>query len=369
MVGTAPAHLANDKLGTCACNCLPRVLEHMEWACKSPLIDWFNGLKGKVVRKSPLIDWFIHGLKGGVASAQLSVNACLDRLVLLCTVVIVLLDACIHNIIIKLHNTPADPYTAELVALQSCMSAPMLLIGGFEGGRSPLKPMAWEMALAGHPDRRFVSYICTGLKEGFRIGFDHRSHPLKSAAANMFSAQQRPEIIQNYLSNELKMERLLGPLGTNHHHAIHVNRFGVIPKGNSGKWRLITDLSYPPGNSVNDGIDPKLCSLKYTSVEDVAGIAAKLGQGALMAKVDIETAYRLVPVHPQDRPLLGMEWRGDVFVDPMLPFGLRSAPKIFNAVADALECALKPGASPTCGITWTISQSSAHQTPTSARRH
>eukprot|EP00731_Ephydatia_muelleri_P029970 Em0021g493a len=214
------------------------------------------------------------------------------------------------------------PYTAELVALQSCMSAPMLLIGSFEGGRTPLKPMAWEMALAGHPDRRFVSYICTGLKEGFRIGFNHHSHPLKSAAANMFSAQQHPEIIQNYISNELKMGRLLGPLGTNHHHAIHVNRFGVIPKGNSGKWRLITNLSYPPGNSVNDGIDPKLCSLKYTSVEDVAGIAAKLGQGALMAKVDTEAAYRLVPVHPQDRPLLGMEWGGDIFVDPMLPFGL-----------------------------------------------
>ena len=32
-----------------------------------------------------------------------------------------------------------------------------------------------------------------------------------------------------------------------------------------------------------------------------------------------------------------MSWRGGVFVDTVLPFGLRSAPKIFNAVADALE--------------------------------
>lgn len=32
-----------------------------------------------------------------------------------------------------------------------------------------------------------------------------------------------------------------------------------------------------------------------------------------------------------------MEWKGYVYVDPMLPFGLRSAPKIFNVVADALE--------------------------------
>ena len=53
-----------------------------------------------------------------------------------------------------------------------------------------------------------------------------------------------------------------------------------------------------------------------------------------MAKVDIEAAYRLVPVHPDDRPLLGMEWKGQVFADPMLPFGLWLAPKFFNAVAD-----------------------------------
>ena len=51
----------------------------------------------------------------------------------------------------------------------------------------------------------------------------------------------------------------------------------------------------------------------------------------------IESAYRLIPVHPQDRPLLAMEWKGKVFIDPMLPFGLHSALKIFNAVADALN--------------------------------
>ena len=100
---------------------------------------------------------------------------------------------------------------------------------------------------------------------------------------------------------------------------------------------MITDLSYPPGNSANDSIDPKLRSLKYTSVDDVADIATKLGQGALMAKVNIETAYRLIPVHPHDRPLLSMEWGGDAFVGPMLPLGLRSALKIFNTIADAFE--------------------------------
>ena len=66
-----------------------------------------------------------------------------------------------------------------------------------------------------------------------------------------------------------------------------------------------------------------------------------LGKGALLAKLDVKSAYRLLPVHPLDRPLLGIEWEGSLFVDGMLPFGLRSAPKIFSAVADALEWILR----------------------------
>ena len=56
-----------------------------------------------------------------------------------------------------------------------------------------------------------------------------------------------------------------------------------------------------------------------------------------MAKIDIKAAYRMVPVHPQDRHLFGMMWEDKVYVDAALPFGLRSAPKIFTAVADTLE--------------------------------
>ena len=55
-----------------------------------------------------------------------------------------------------------------------------------------------------------------------------------------------------------------------------------------------------------------------------------------MAKLDIKSAFRIVPVHPEDRLLLGMLWKGNIFIDTALPFGLRSAPKLFNAVADVL---------------------------------
>ena len=40
---------------------------------------------------------------------------------------------------------------------------------------------------------------------------------------------------------------------------------------------------------------------------------------------------------PEPPPLQAMRWDGKIYIDPMLPFGLRSASKIFNAVADALN--------------------------------
>ena len=148
-------------------------------------------------------------------------------------------------------------------------------------------------------------------------------------------------MIQQYLDMKCSLGRMLGPFREEELAVLppcHINHFGVIPKGaNTGKWRLITDLSFPPDASVNDAIDPALCSLSYTSVELVAGVAAGLGRGALLVKTDIESAYRIIPVHPQDRPLQAVGWNGKVYIDPMLPFGLRSAPKTFTVVADALE--------------------------------
>ena len=67
----------------------------------------------------------------------------------------------------------------------------------------------------------------------------------------------------------------------------------------------------------------------------------QLGKGSLIAKIDIKSAYRLVPVSPLDHHYLGMQWNGQIYVDGMLPFGLRSAPNIFNAIADALDVWLR----------------------------
>ena len=72
------------------------------------------------------------------------------------------------------------------------------------------------------------------------------------------------------------------------------------------KWQLITDLSSPEGATVNDGIDPHFYSVEYTSVDEAVPTAIHLGKGAILAKFDLESAYRMVPVHPHDRLLLRM---------------------------------------------------------------
>ena len=197
------------------------------------------------------------------------------------------------------------------------------------------------MALAGHPDEEFRRYLLRGIEHGFRVGFDHSSS-LVAARGNMPSAHSHPDVTSGYVDAEVREGRMIGPFRPGQIPDLHVNRMGVIPKGHiPGRWRLITDLSHPKGSSVNDGISPDLCSLRYTSVQRVARTAMLLGKGALMAKLDIKAAYRLVPVHPDDRPLLGIEWQGSHYVDGMLPFGLRSAPKVFTAVADALEWVIR----------------------------
>ena len=105
----------------------------------------------------------------------------------------------------------------------------------------------------------------------------------------------------------------------------------MIPKKNQpGEWRLIVDLSSPANHSINDGISPELCSLNYVSVDIAAERILSIGKGTLMAKVDIKSAFRLILVHPADRHLLGLHWEDHTFVDMVLPFGLRSAPKIFS---------------------------------------
>jgi hypothetical protein len=60
-------------------------------------------------------------------------------------------------------------------------------------------------------------------------------------------------------------------------------------------------------------------------VDKAVQLIQSLGKGCFMAKLDLQVAYRAVPVHPSDQRLLGVSWQDTTFIVKALPFGLRSA--------------------------------------------
>ena len=150
---------------------------------------------------------------------------------------------------------------------------------------TPLSAPAWHLMLQDHPNTHLVQFLLEGICNGFRIGFARSPESLKSARTNLEGAQQRPEVVTDYLSSEVGSGRVVGPFPPCAVPFVHISRFGVIPKGRSGKWRLIVDLSHPHGHSVNDGISKPLCSLKYVTIDDAIKGIIQHGQGILLAKL------------------------------------------------------------------------------------
>ena len=248
---------------------------------------------------------------------------------------------CIH-VVISLHTfigTSVYNYSDDLRSLAACINPnPQSFPPSLSQITTPLKYDAWNLWLNSHPDQSYANFMLQGIASGFRIGFQYSAHACLASTRNHPSALECPSVISESLSKEVAAGRLFGPLNPSHYPQVQVSSLGTVPKKHvQNKWRLILDLSHPKGHSVNDGINKPLCSLTYTRVDNVVQKVITRGKGTLLAKIDIESAFRNVPVHPHDRHLLGMIWENRLYIDNVLPFGLRSAPKIFNAIADGLQ--------------------------------
>lgn len=136
----------------------------------------------------------------------------------------------------------------------------------------------------------------------------------------MISAIQNPH-------TEVTAGRVIGPLPDIPD--VQISRFGIIPKqGQPGKWQLILDLSSPHNTSVNvnNGVAQELCSMRYATVDNAIEKVLRLEADSLLAKMDIEHAYRNVPIHPSDQRLLGMMWEGGLYIDTVSSLRLKCSP-------------------------------------------
>ena len=100
-----------------------------------------------------------------------------------------------------------------------------------------------------------MEYLLEGMRQRFHIGFRH-DQECKKAMSNLKLAVGNPEVVDQYLSKEVGLGRVVGPIEPQDTLRVHISKFGEIPKSHQpGKWQLIVDLSHPKGYSVNDGIE------------------------------------------------------------------------------------------------------------------
>ena len=67
---------------------------------------------------------------------------------------------------------------------------------------------------------------------------------LISVKKNLDCALQHPQMVEEYLLEEVAQHCVAGPFHMSAVPKIHISRFGVIPKNHKPeKWRLIVDLS------------------------------------------------------------------------------------------------------------------------------
>jgi hypothetical protein len=189
---------------------------------------------------------------------------------------------------------------------------------------------AWRTLLATHPKRDVVQVALDGIAQGVRIGYFGSRSAFRDCA-NLTSADEQPEAITADLNKEVLNGRMAGPFDPLPAPNLMCSPIGAVPK-DEDDWRRIHHLSWPRnGDSVNAFIED--IELRYPSFDDAVKMARKLGRGALLAKVDVKSAFRCVAVHPSDRHLLGMKWLGKYYVDLCLPFGMKSSPGLWERYA------------------------------------
>jgi len=184
-------------------------------------------------------------------------------------------------------------------------------------------------------DPTLKRYLLDGFLEGFNVHCLTKPSHLDSK--NLKSAFENPTAVALKLGKELEAGRLAGPFTKPPFPNFCTSPLGIVPKKAPGEFRLIHHLSYPHGSSVNDGIPKELSSVQYATINHAIQHIRTFGPGCWMAKTDIKSAFRIIPVHPTDFHLLGMKWQGEYYYDRCLPMGCSTSCSIFESFSTALE--------------------------------
>ena len=187
-----------------------------------------------------------------------------------------------------------------------------------------LNMTAWRHHLADYHD----TALCDFLEYGWPMNFVSPVPPTPTTC-NHGSATAYVQHVRDYLQKETQLGALLGPFEAPPFSPwFQVNPLMTAAKKDTASRRIITDLSWPPGASVNAGIprDQYLGSpykLRLPTVDDMVALMLKHGPGCYMYSVDLARAYRQLRCDPLDWPLLGSQCDNLFYCDTAICFGCR----------------------------------------------
>ena len=201
---------------------------------------------------------------------------------------------------------------------------------------SDLRISCWREYLSSYHDKRIVDYLAFGWPINF-----NRGSPLCSTPANHPSALQFMPDVDHYVEVELGHGALAGPFQGPPVIGMHISPLMTRDKKNSCFRRVIMDLSWPPGEAVNNGIDQHWyidgpATITLPTADYMADRLLQLGPGAFLYKTDLARGYRQLRVDPCDWPFLGFRHRDQYFLDICPPFGLRSSAMCMQRTAEAI---------------------------------
>ncbi len=203
---------------------------------------------------------------------------------------------------------------------------------------TPVNIFRLSSELVHHPDPQFTKYLLPGLSHGFHPGVGNL--PSESLICpNLQSALTEPETVDILIKKEIEANFMIGPFPVPPFNIFRVSPIGVATRKFSGKKRLIIDLSSPhnsPFPSINSFIPLEEFSLHYHDIDQAITLIKDAGRGAWLAKVDITSAFKVMPIHPSFWHLFGIRWNENFNFSVRLTFGCRSSPKIFDMLSEAI---------------------------------
>ena len=198
--------------------------------------------------------------------------------------------------------------------IQDIMLANMVTNSGVPnrfGLRIPVKSN-WNVEML---DKLLTEYDDRDILEWITFGFsvsrqDDFPDPTPNTT-NHLGATLYPDSIDAYIDTELRLGAAIGPFTV----PPFIRRIGISPlstrpKKDSNKRRIILDLSFPLGSSVNDGINKdSYCGepikLTYPTIDTLAKRISEIGLSCRLWKKDMIRAFRQIPLCPREYSLIG----------------------------------------------------------------